>query len=85
MIYFERKPYAVFLTVCQEKTRNKAFANVCTLLYDFSKIYMRCLSSKICLTKNFPCRYEVFTGHRRNAFRGQINVAGIRRRQDTWK
>ena len=65
MIYFEMKPYAVSLTVYQENTRNKAFTNVCTLLFDFSKKNMRCLSSKICLTKNCTCRYEVFTGHRR--------------------
>ena len=64
MIYFEMKPYAVFLTVYQENTRNKAFMNVCTLLFDFSKKYIRCISSRICLTKNCPCRYKVFTGHR---------------------
>ncbi len=36
MIYFEMKPYAVFLTVYQENTRNKAFMNVCLT---FPKIY----------------------------------------------
>ena len=70
MIYLEMKPGAVLLTVCQGKTRNKTFTNMSTLFYDFKKIYIRCLSSKICLTKNCPCRYEVFTGHRRYASTG---------------
>ena len=39
------------------KTRNKAFTNVCIVLYDFSKKDIRCLSYNICLTKNGPCRY----------------------------
>ena len=64
IIYFYLKSDPVYRTVCQEKTRNKAFTKVC-IFFDFSKKYIQCLFDKICLTKNCPCRYEVFHGHRR--------------------
>ena len=65
MFYFDLKSDAVYLTVCQGKTRNKASRMCVSYLLTFQKIYIRCLGYKICLTKNSPCRYEVFHGHRR--------------------
>ena len=38
--------------------------NVCILFF-YLKKKIHCLSYKICLTKNCPCRYEVIHGHRR--------------------
>ena len=39
MFYFELKSDAVYWTVCQVKTRNKAITNVCILFFYFSKKY----------------------------------------------
>ena len=50
---------------------------MCILFFDFSQKIIRCLSYKICLTKNWTCRYEVFHGHRRY-FHCFLLFAGIK-------
>ena len=48
---FDLKSDAAFLTVCQGKTRNKAFTNVCILFYDVSKNKYRVSVIKFALQK----------------------------------